>query len=271
MAERTSLKIDRIRRDGATQPRATIDFETVFDYMDAMVDGAEFPPVIVFYDGTDYWLADGFHRVKAAEQAGFDEITCELFQGTQLEAQWYSFAANKTNGLRRTNDDKQRAVKSALMHPNGAGLSDRQVGSHVGVDHKTVAGWRAKLEGTGEIPQLNKRTGSDGKKRKQPDRRTSPESETQQPEPAIPAPCAVSGETSAATVTLQASADAGDGVAWEWCQRVYRASMEIGKCEVPAQDLALSLRRCHVAGQITEQLERANEFITAVLAEAGID
>ena len=116
-------------------------------------DGAEFPPVIVFYDGTNYWLADGFHRVKAAEQAGFDEITCELYQGTQHDAQWYSFAANKTNGLRRTNDDKQRAVKSALMHPNGAGLSDRQIGSHVGVDHKTVAALAEKLEGTGEIPQ----------------------------------------------------------------------------------------------------------------------
>jgi transposase len=271
MAERTALRIDRIRRDGATQPRATIDFETVFDYMDAMVDGAEFPPVSVFYDGTDYWLADGFHRVKAAEQAGFDEITCELFQGTQLEAQWYSFAANKTNGLRRTNDDKQRAVKSALMHPNGAGLSDRQVGSHVGVDHKTVAGWRTKLEGTGEIPQLNKRTGSDGKKRKQPGQRTPPESETQQLEPAIPAPCAVPEEMSSAPATPQPAANAGDGIAWEWCERVYRASMEIGKCEVPAQDLALSLRRCQVAGQITEQLEKANEFITAVLAEARID
>ena len=47
--------------------------------------------------------------------------------------------------------------------------------------------------------------------------------------------------------------------------------MEIGKCEVPAHDLASSLRRCHVAGQITEQLEKTNEFIAAVLAEAGID
>jgi hypothetical protein len=32
--------------------------------------GRNSPPVVVFYDGTSYWLADGFHRVKAAEQAG---------------------------------------------------------------------------------------------------------------------------------------------------------------------------------------------------------
>ena len=32
--------------------------------------GAVFPPVIVFYDGTSYWLADGFHRVGATESLG---------------------------------------------------------------------------------------------------------------------------------------------------------------------------------------------------------
>ncbi len=39
MPERNLLKIDVIRTDGATQPRAAIDFEAVFDYMDAMSDG----------------------------------------------------------------------------------------------------------------------------------------------------------------------------------------------------------------------------------------
>src|ERR1019366_2002836 len=116
--------------------------------------------VVVFYDGTSYWLADGFHRVRAAEQAGFAEIACELHQGTQQDAQWYSFGANKTNGLRRTNDDKQRAVRAALTHPQGSGLSDRQIGSHVGVDHKTVGAWREKLEGTGENPPTGQRIGA---------------------------------------------------------------------------------------------------------------
>ena len=202
MPERNLLKIDVIRTDGATQPRAAIDFEAVFDYMDAMSDGAEFPPVVVFYDGTSYWLADGFHRVKAAEQAGFEEIACELHQGTQQDAQWYSFGANKTNGLRRTNDDKQRAVRAALSHPKGVGLSDRQISSHVGVDHKTVGAWREKLEGTGEIPQSGQRTGRDGRTTNVAGNRRRPSAGPQSPSPAkpVPATCATCGEAFAAPV-----------------------------------------------------------------------
>src|ERR1035441_2906838 len=142
---RTMLAISSIRTDGGTQPRAALDFAAVDDYMDAMQAGVVFPPVTVFYDGADYWLADGFHRRQAAFGAGLEEIACDIHQGTQQEAQWYSFAANKSNGLRRTNEDKQRAVKAALAHPGGAGKSDHQIAKHVGVADSTVADWRKKL------------------------------------------------------------------------------------------------------------------------------
>lgn len=153
-----TLPIDKIRTDGGTQPRAAIDFAAVDDYTDAMQEGVKFPPVVVFYDGSDYWLADGFHRCKAAFGAGMDEIACDVHQGTREDAQWYSFSANKTHGLRRTNDDKQRAVKAALKHPTGAGKSNREIGRHVGVDEATVRGWREKLHLSAEVPQMTTRT-----------------------------------------------------------------------------------------------------------------
>ena len=161
MKQGESLPISNIRLDGGTQPRATIDVEAVVDYMDAMAGGAIFPPVVVFYDGTNYWLADGFHRVKAAEQSGMEHIACDLRQGTQQDAQWYSFGANKATGLRRTNEDKQRAVKAALLHSNGVQLSNRRIAAHIGVDEGTVRGWRERL--TAEIPQSSARTGLDGR------------------------------------------------------------------------------------------------------------
>jgi hypothetical protein len=129
--------------------------------MASMAAGAEFPPVIVFYDGTDYWLADGFHRIQATEDAGRTDVACEVYQGTKQDAQWYSFGANKANGLRRTNKDKQRAVRAALTHTNSGTLSDHQIAAHVGVDVKTVGNWRTKL--TMEIPQSAKRKGRDGR------------------------------------------------------------------------------------------------------------
>ncbi|MBS1853919.1 MAG: ParB N-terminal domain-containing protein [Acidobacteria bacterium] len=161
MTDSQSVPISGIRRDGGTQPRAAINREAVSDYMASMAAGAEFPPVVVFYDGTDYWLADGFHRIQAAENAGHGVIACEVYQGTKQDALWYSFGANKANGLRRTNRDKQRAVRAALTHTNAGTLSDHQLAAHVGVDVKTVGNWRTKL--TMEIPQSPKRKGRDGR------------------------------------------------------------------------------------------------------------
>jgi transposase-like protein len=126
-----------------------------------MAAGAKFPPVTVFYDGMNYWLADGFHRVKAVYATEHDTIECEIRQGTLEDAQWYSFSANRTNGLRRSNDDKQRALRAALEHPNGAQLSNRQIAAHVGVAEATVRNWREKS--TAQIAQSNKRTGRDGR------------------------------------------------------------------------------------------------------------
>ena len=78
----------------------------------------EVPARHVFFDGKDYWLADGFHRLEAYVMAVPGEaIECDVFQGTLPDAQWHSYSVNKTHGLRRTNEDKERAVKAALAHP----------------------------------------------------------------------------------------------------------------------------------------------------------
>ncbi len=142
---RVSLPISDIRTDGGTQPRAVLDFHAVDDYSDDMAAGAKFPPVTIFYDGQSYWLADGFHRIRAAYAADCESIECDVRQGTLEDAQWYSFSANSSNGLRRTNDDKQRAVKAALAHQRAEGLSDNEIARHCGVSVPTVAAWREKL------------------------------------------------------------------------------------------------------------------------------
>ena len=56
------LRIDQLRGDGETRPRAVMDPDVVVEYADAMRQGENFPPVTVFYDGENYWLAHGFHR-----------------------------------------------------------------------------------------------------------------------------------------------------------------------------------------------------------------
>jgi len=147
------LPLKKIHLDGGTQTRARINEDIIEEYAADMKAGAAFPPLVVFHDGKDYWLGDGFHRWGAAMALNLDSIECEIHQGTLADAQWYSFSANKANGMRRTNDDKVRAVKSALRHCTGQ-RSDREIARHVGVEHHTVAKYRSELLASGDIPQM---------------------------------------------------------------------------------------------------------------------
>lgn len=159
------LELSKIRTDGATQPRTELSHETIESFMEDMRAGAIFPPVIVFYDGKAYWLADGFHRVEAAlriDTAG--TIEAEVTQGTRSDAQWHSYSVNQAHGLRRSREDVERAVRAALTHPNGAKLSDGQIAEHVGVHQTTISRHRARLEpSTHALHESPARTGRDGR------------------------------------------------------------------------------------------------------------
>jgi hypothetical protein len=157
------IPLAKVRRDGATQPRAGLSEDHVADLLRALSEGEKLPPVDVMYDGTAYWLYDGYHRSAAHERAGRTEIAAIVHQGGQADAQWESYAANKAHGLKRTNDDKKRQVLAALRHPNAPNLSNREIARHVGVDEATIRTYRAQLETTAEIPQSETRKGGDGR------------------------------------------------------------------------------------------------------------
>jgi hypothetical protein len=56
------IAIKAIRTDGGTQVRAQLSQSQVEEYASQMREGDEFPALDVFHDGSEYWLADGFHR-----------------------------------------------------------------------------------------------------------------------------------------------------------------------------------------------------------------
>lgn len=144
----SDLSIDQIRIDGDTQPRVSINGEAVEDYAAALTNGASFPPVVVFHDGADYWLADGFHRLHAHRRIGAIKVAADVRQGTQKDAQLFAYAANQTHGLRRSNEDKRKAVAGMLaLVPD---WSDARIARHVGVSDKTVAAVRSAILGNSE-------------------------------------------------------------------------------------------------------------------------
>ncbi|MDJ0532727.1 MAG: ParB/RepB/Spo0J family partition protein [Xenococcaceae cyanobacterium MO_207.B15] len=140
------LYIHFLRRDGGTQPRAVIDETTVSEYAEAIEEGAIFPPVTVFFDREQFWLADGFHRVRALEKIGLLKVTVEVKEGSLRDAVLYSCGANATHGLRRLNADKRRAVLRLLEDREWSQWSDRSIARRCGVHHKMVGRLRSSLE-----------------------------------------------------------------------------------------------------------------------------
>lgn len=112
----STLAISKIRLDGGTQMRAGISDETVKMYAEHLTDGSEFPPVIVFYDGSDYWLADGFHRVSAYGMAGIDVLPADIRSGDKKDAVRFALKANATNGRPRTSDDMRRGYQVICLN-----------------------------------------------------------------------------------------------------------------------------------------------------------
>lgn len=147
------LELNEIERDTATQTRLYIDSEKVEQYAEAMKEGAEFDPIITFYDGSRYYLADGWHRLHAADQAGKNTIKTIIYEGTKRDAIWYALNANTKHGKQLTNADKRRAVTIALEDSEWACLSDRAIARHCGCNDKTVGNIRRELTASAEIPQ----------------------------------------------------------------------------------------------------------------------
>lgn len=150
------MKLEAIRIDGGTQPRASISLALVDDYAESMEGGAEFPSVVVFHDGKDYWLADGFHRYHAAAKAGLAEIACEVKKGTVRDAVLYSVGSNAAHGARRTNVDKREAVLTLLNDEEWGQWSNEEIARQCKVDPKTVGRHREQL--SQEMPEIESPT-----------------------------------------------------------------------------------------------------------------
>jgi len=165
----TRLHIDQIKIDGGTQMRAALNEETVTEYLAEMrpIGWSQFPPIVAYYDGSDYWLADGFHRIEAYRRAAAeveqdaDKIPADVRAGTRREAILYAAGANAQHGLRRTNADKRRAVETLLRDDEWRQWSDRVIAHACAVDHSFVSRVRRSL--TVDNPQSTTRTGADGR------------------------------------------------------------------------------------------------------------
>ena len=145
----TNLPVGQIRGDGGTQVRTEIKPSVVDEYAEAMLEGASFPPIVVFHHSDSFWLADGFHRHAAAVRACMAEIRAEVREGTQRDAILRAVGANADHGVRRTNEDKRRAASILLQDEEWGRWSDKEIARQCAVSDRFVGKLRKELSPNG--------------------------------------------------------------------------------------------------------------------------
>lgn len=149
-----TMALEDIRTDGGTQARLRLDPETCNKYMDVRIEGKSFKdPAVVFSDGEDSWLADGFHRHEGTRKAVLATngrvpatLEVEVRQGTRRDAILFACSANVRHGLRPSREDKRHAVRMLLADREWSQFSNRTIAELCDVHHDTVGVYRREFE-----------------------------------------------------------------------------------------------------------------------------
>ena len=134
-----SLSVDLPRIDGDTQSRIGINEDAVQDYADLISSNNgdwPFPPIDVFFDGTDYYVGNGFHRFLAAHRAKRGSIPCTVHKGSARDARIFGMTANDKQGLRMSREDKRANVEWLL--DEGGNMTQAVIAETAGVSVRTV-------------------------------------------------------------------------------------------------------------------------------------
>lgn len=142
--------------------RERISSEIIAEYAEAFRAKEVFPPPILFKpkDSKQFLIADGWHRLRAAQSCEMKALPCDVRDGSYREALALACGCNVKHGFRRTNEDKRKTVKTALgTWPEE---SDHSIAKRCAVSHVFVAKIRAMQNEPAPPP---KRIGLDGKLR----------------------------------------------------------------------------------------------------------
>jgi hypothetical protein len=142
----TTVLINDITVDTELQARVRMNEPVLQEYAALLMEGVNFPPVVLFDDGVKKYLVDGFHRVYAAKRVGRDRMQAELHRGSKHEGFMYSLRANAAHGLQRTNEDKRHGVLKLLEDFEYSDKSDREIAALCAVSHTFVARIRAGMK-----------------------------------------------------------------------------------------------------------------------------
>ena len=103
-----SLPISAFRLD--FQPHENLLEETVQELMVCLKGGETLPPVSARFDGTNYFLEDGFHRLEAMKRLNKRRIKAIVRPGTldDMEAEHREYLRDVKEDLKKARRDLRR-------------------------------------------------------------------------------------------------------------------------------------------------------------------
>jgi hypothetical protein len=122
-------------------------------------------PITIF----DNQIIDGRTRYQACLKAGV-EPRYVAFAGKAEDVPRFIISANIHRRHLKPQQRRELLKRLLNLHPE---LSNRAIANMAHVSHVTVGTVRTKMQSTGQIDQLKKTVGKDGKARKQPAKRKS--------------------------------------------------------------------------------------------------
>lgn len=137
-------------------------YEQFLALRDSIAVNGVLVPILVDGDGPVRRIIDGNYRKRIADELGYE---CpEIVKGGLTEEEKRTLA-RCLNLARRELSQHQRRQLIADQLRETPDRSNRWLAKQLGVHHATVASVRSDLEGTGQIIQLDRTVGADGKSR----------------------------------------------------------------------------------------------------------
>jgi hypothetical protein len=151
-----TMRVADLTLDKTIQMRASLNRTAILDYAEAYERGDDLPAIVVFYrfgGKNKRYVADGFHRVLARKHLAkkypkdkrWQTIDAEVRDGGKREAVLYAAGSNMRHGVRRTNEDKRKAVITLLKDAEWRKWADSEIARQCGVSPPMVGKYREWL------------------------------------------------------------------------------------------------------------------------------
>lgn len=152
----THLHPDSIRRDGQTQLRLELDQEALKRYEQLIVNNNYKWPfndnIVVFFDGENHWLADGFQRevawihAFAQQEQSVPPYPVDVKTGSLRDALYYSLHHANRHGVPFTRQDRREIAMRLIQDSEWTNYSNREIAKIAQLDEKTIRTLRRELE-----------------------------------------------------------------------------------------------------------------------------